>query len=70
MSKSGGWQANESLMQAPLMQPDEIGRWFAREAKNILAFVPSFPPMALNRCVYFSDDDKALFGGKYDPPSG
>ena len=70
MSKSGGWQANELLMQAPLMQPEEIGRYFAREAKNILAFVPSFPPMALNRCAYFGDDDKALFGGKYDPPSG
>lgn len=58
---------NESLMQAPLMQPDEIARLFAREAKNILAFVPSFPPMALKRCEYFSDDDKALFGGKFDP---
>ena len=67
-TKSGGWQANELLMQAPLMQPDEIARLFAREAKNILAFVPSFPPLALNRCAYFSDSDKGLFGGKFDPP--
>ena len=50
------------------MQPDEIARLFAREAKNILAFVPSFPPLALNRCAYFSDSDKGLFGGKFDPP--
>jgi type IV secretion system protein VirD4 len=68
MSKAGGWQTAETLMQAPLMQPDEIGRLFAREAKNIIAFVPSFPPMALNRCEYFSGDDKGLFGGTYDPP--
>jgi type IV secretion system protein VirD4 len=68
-TKSGGWQTHENLMQAPLMQPDEIARLFAREAKNILAFVPSFPPMALNRCAYFGDDDKAMFGGKFDPPS-
>ena len=56
-------------MQAPLMQPDEIARLFAREAKNILAFVPSFPPVVLNRCEYFSDDDKGLFGGTYDLPA-
>jgi transposase len=39
------------------VQPDEIARLFARDAKNILAFVPSFPPVALSHCEYFSDDD-------------
>jgi type IV secretion system protein VirD4 len=72
MTKGGSWAANENLQKSPLMNPDEIARRFAREAGNILAFVPhpDFPPIALNRCVYFSDADKGLFGGTFDPPPG
>jgi hypothetical protein len=51
------------------MNPDEIARAFAREANNILAFVPSLPPVALARCAYYSAADKGLFGGTYDLPA-
>jgi type IV secretion system protein VirD4 len=68
-TKGGNRTANESLQKSPLMNPDEIARLFAREAGNILAFVPSLPPVALARCAYYSAADKGLFGGTFDPPS-
>lgn len=68
----GNRTASESLMRAALMNPDEIARCFAREAGNILGFVPhpDIPPLAFNRCVYFSQADDALFGGLFDPVPG
>ena len=70
----GNRTASETLQRAPLMNPDEIARHFSREAGNILAFVPNKPPagrpFALNRCVYFSEEDDGLFGGLFDPAPG
>lgn len=45
---------------------------FARDANNLLAFVSSrrVPPLALNRCEYFSEEDDKLFGGLYDEIPG
>jgi type IV secretion system protein VirD4 len=68
-TKGGNRTANESLQKSPLMNPDEIARLFAREAGNILAFVPSLPPVALARCAYYSVADEGLFGGTFDRPS-
>lgn len=69
-NEGGGRTVNENLMQTALMLPDEIGRHFAREAGNILGFVPDKPPLALNRFVYHGLEDDALFGGLYDPTPG
>jgi type IV secretion system protein VirD4 len=68
----GGRSANETLMKAQLMNPDEIARHFAREAGNVLALIPhpDYPPFALNRCAYYSAADDALFGGLFDPVPG
>lgn len=57
-------------MKAALMNPSEIALHFAREAGNILAFVPDKPPLVLNRCAYFGAADDGLFGGTFDPAPG
>ena len=59
-------------MRGPLMNPNEIMQMFARDAGNLLAFVSSrrVPPLALNRCEYFSEQDDKLFGGFYDEIPG
>jgi type IV secretion system protein VirD4 len=73
-NSGGNRTASETLQRGPLMNPDEIARHFAREAGNILAFVPNKPPagrpFALHRCVYFSEEDDGLFGGLFDPAPG
>ena len=68
----GGRSANETLMKAQLMNPDELARHFARAAANVLALIPhpDYPPFALNRCAYYSAADDALFGGLFDPVPG
>jgi type IV secretion system protein VirD4 len=75
LNEGGNRTASESLQRAPLMNPDEIARHFSREAGNILAFATGKPPkagrpVALNRCVYFSEEDDGLFGGLFDPAPG
>jgi type IV secretion system protein VirD4 len=69
---SGGRNMNESMNRVPLMHPDEIARHFAREAGNILAFVPhpEIRPVVLHRCAYYGATDDALFGGLFDPVPG
>jgi type IV secretion system protein VirD4 len=69
---SGGHNLNESINRVPLMHPDEIARAFAREAGNVLAFVPhpEIRPVVLNRCAYYGQADDALFGGLFDPVPG
>ena len=67
---SGNRTAAESLMKAALMNPSEIALHFAREAGNILAFVPDKPPLVLHRCAYFGAADDGLFGGTFDPAPG
>ena len=67
---SGNRTAAESLMKAALMNPSEIALHFAREAGNILAFVPDKPPLVLHRCAYFGAADDSLFGGCFDPVPG
>ena len=67
---SGNRTLAETVQRAPLMGPAEIARHFAREAGNILAFVPDKPPLVLNRCTYHGAADDALFGGLYDPAPG
>jgi type IV secretion system protein VirD4 len=71
-TQAGGQSHTESVMQAPLMQPDEVARCFARDVGNLLAFIArsDVPPLALYRCSYFSGADDALFGGLYDPAPG
>lgn len=46
--------------------------FFARDAKNLLAFVASekVPPLALRRVEYFSQDADAMFGGLFDQAPG
>jgi type IV secretion system protein VirD4 len=70
-SSSGNRTESDNLQKTPLMAPDELARQFAREAGNILALIPhpDYPPFALKRCVYFSAEDDALFGGLFDPVS-
>lgn len=63
---SGSHTAQEVMHRAPLMSPDEIGRFFAREQGKVLAFVPDRRPAALNRLFYF--DGSPLFQGLYDAP--
>jgi type IV secretion system protein VirD4 len=72
INTGGNRAANETLMKAPLMNPDEIARHFAREAGNVLALIPhpDYPPFALNRCAYYSAADDGLFGGFFDPVPG
>ena len=74
LNEGGNRTASENLQRTPLLNPDEIARHFSREAGNILAFVPDKPPagrpFALNRCVYFSEEDDRLFGGLFDPAPG
>ena len=69
---SGSRTANETLMKAALMNPDEFARFFAREAGNVAALIPhpDYPPFALDRCAYYSAADDALFGGLFDPVPG
>lgn len=69
-NKGGGRTQAESVVKTPLMNPDELMRCFARETGNILAFAPELPPLALKRCVYFSEADDGLFGGLFDPAPG
>ncbi len=72
MTEAGGTSETESVMQAPLMQPDEVARFFARDAGNLLVFIASkkVPPIALYRCEYFSAADDVMFGGLFDPAPG
>lgn len=67
-STNEGHNTNQQILRGALMNPDEIARFFAREAGNLLAIIPSLRPFALNRCTYYSDQDAALFKGLYDPP--
>lgn len=66
---SGQTSANQSLMKGPLMNPDEIARYFARDAGKILALIPGekMLPAALHRCMFFAPQDDDLFGGLFDP---
>lgn len=67
---SGNRTAAESLMKAALMNPSELALHFAREAGNILAFIPDKPPIVLHRCAYHGAADDSLFGGYFDPVPG
>ena len=69
-NEGGNRSTNENLMQAVLMHPDEVSRHFAREAGNILAFIPDKPPLALYRVEYHGERDDWLFGGYFDAPAG
>jgi type IV secretion system protein VirD4 len=72
VNQGGGRSLSEQVLRGPLMNPNEIMQMFARDAGNLLAFVSSrrVPPLALNRCEYFSEQDDALFGGLYDEIPG
>ena len=68
----GNRSANETLMKAALLNPDEITRLFARESGRVLALIPhpDYPPFVLNRCAYYSAADDGLLGGWFDPVPG
>ena len=63
---------SDHVQRGPLMNPDEVARYFRREAGTILAFCPHIEPgyVALKRCAYFSAEDDRLFGGWFDPAPG
>lgn len=67
---TGNQADNETISVAPLMQPSEIVRNFARERGNILVLIPNKPPCPLHRVSYFDKADAALFAGMYDGING
>ena len=69
-TESGNQGENETISVAPLMQPSEFVRNFARERGNILALIPNKPPFPLHRVSYYAKEDAALFAGLYDPVNG
>jgi type IV secretion system protein VirD4 len=72
VTESGGRTENEQVMRGPLMSSSEIARYFARDARNVLAMIArsDLPPFALYRCAYHAAEDDALFGGLFDPVPG
>ena len=72
VTELGGRTENEQVMRGPLMSSSEIARYFARDARNVLAMIArsDLPPFALYRCAYHAAEDDALFGGLFDPVSG
>jgi type IV secretion system protein VirD4 len=53
-----------SHQQVDLMTPEEIGRFFSRQAGRQIALWPGTDPIAMNRVLY--DQDPA-FAGLFDP---
>jgi hypothetical protein len=55
---------NEQVQRTPLMLPDEIERFFRREALTQLVSIKGLPPFILDRVLYY---DSPLFTGLYEP---
>lgn len=55
---------NQTIVRAPLIQPDEIRREFRREAMNEVIVIAGRHPMVIDRINYY-DDPELL--GFYDP---
>lgn len=70
INKGGSVAQSQQLQRVPLLHASEIVQAFSRERGNILVLIPNQPPCALTRCVHFSEEDEALFGGLYDPIEG
>ncbi|MEO9960564.1 MAG: type IV secretory system conjugative DNA transfer family protein [Nisaea sp.] len=58
---------NAAIHTTPLMTPDEISRFFARETNLQIAILPRARPMVLRRTSYFNDP---FFTGKYEKMDG
>lgn len=54
---------NAAIHTTPLMTPDEISRFFARETNLQIVILPRTRPMILSRSSYFDDP---FFEGKYE----
>jgi len=57
---------NKSVTVTPLLRPDEVRRFFARNTGRALLSIPGEHPIAVMRANYFDPQHKSLFGGKYE----
>lgn len=63
---SGKIGLNRSVTVTPLLRPDEVRRFFARQHASALIAVPGEHPIAIKRANYFDPAHKRIFGGLYD----
>lgn len=63
---AGKYGLNTSVTAVPLLRPDEVRRYFARDTGRQLISIPGRQPIAIQRAIYFDPDHEKLFGGKYD----
>lgn len=72
LQRGGNQTKNQNVVRGPLMNPNEIMQYFARDSGKLLAFVSSatVPPLALRRSVYHDPAEDGLYGGLFDPVPG
>ena len=65
---AGGFTGENTQMHiVDLMTPDEIARFFSRQSGRQLLLWPGADPIAIDRALYYDDNDP-FFAGKFDPP--